>query len=106
MVAAVQPVFLYQLVEQLTGFEQVSILAMLQHMFTSYGAIDEIDLEENAVKMMETYEPEEPLAQMIKELEKGGEFASAGGQTISNVVMVSKWITLLVQTSTFNEDVI
>ena len=42
---AVQPVLLYPLVEQLTGFGQVSELIMLQHLFTSYGAIDEINLD-------------------------------------------------------------
>ena len=55
--AAVQPVFLYPFVEQLTGFEQVSVLTMLYSLFASYGAIDEINLEENAVKMMGPYDP-------------------------------------------------
>ena len=43
--AAVQPVFLYPFVEQLTGFEQVSVLTMLYSLFASYGAIDEINLK-------------------------------------------------------------
>ena len=59
---AVKPVFLYSLVELLTGFGQVSALAMLHHIVTSYGVIDESDLKENAVKMMEPYDPAEPLA--------------------------------------------
>ena len=41
---------------------------MLQHLFTSYGGIDKIDLEENAVNMMEPYDPVEPLAQLIRQL--------------------------------------
>ena len=44
-VTEVQPVFLYPLVDQLIGFGQVSALTMIQHLFTSYRAIDEIDLE-------------------------------------------------------------
>ena len=40
-----EPVFLSPLVDQLTGFGQVSALTMLQHLFYSYGAIDEINLE-------------------------------------------------------------
>ena len=50
IVTAVQPVLLYPLVEQLTGFGQVSALYMLQHLFTSYRAIDEIVLEEKRGK--------------------------------------------------------
>ena len=41
----VYPVFLYPLMDQLTGFGQVAELYMLQHMFNYYGLIDEIALE-------------------------------------------------------------
>ena len=58
----VEPVFLSSMVYQLTGFGQVSALIMLQHLFSSYGSINEIDLKENAVKMMGPYDPAEPLA--------------------------------------------
>ena len=78
---------------------------MLQHFFTSYEAIKETNLKENTVKMMEPYDPAEPLARLIKQLEKGIEFVRAGGQMISGTMMVFKGITLLEQTSTFNEDI-
>ena len=63
--AVVQPVFLYPLVDHLTGFVQVTTLQMIQHLFNSYGAIDEIDLEENAVKMIGPCDPAEPLVGLI-----------------------------------------
>ena len=44
---------------------------MIQHLFTNYRAIYEIDPEENVVKMMGPYNPAEPLARLIKQLEKG-----------------------------------
>ena len=66
IITAVEPVFLSSLVDQLTGFGQVSALTMLQHLFASYRLIDEIDLEENAVKMMEPYDPDEALSRLIK----------------------------------------
>ena len=62
IVTTVQTVFLYPLADQLTGFRQVSSLAMLHNVFTLYREIDEIDLKENAVKMMEPYDPVEPLS--------------------------------------------
>ena len=55
-------------------------LTMMQHLFSSYGAIGEINLEVNAVKMMRPYEPAEPIARLIEQLEKGREFAQEGGQ--------------------------
>ena len=92
-----EPVLLSPLVDQLTGFGQVSALTMLQHLFSRYGEIDEIDLEENAVKIIGPYNPAEPLARLIEQLEKGREFARSGGQTIYDAMMISKGITLLEQ---------
>ena len=40
-------------------------------MFTYYEAIDEIDLDENGVKMMGPYNPVEPLAHLINQQKKG-----------------------------------
>ena len=59
--SAVEPVFLSPLVDQLKGFGQVTALTMLQHMFSGYGSIDKINLEENTVKMMGPHDPAEPL---------------------------------------------
>ena len=44
---------------------------MIQHLFSRYGAIDDIYLEENAVKMMGPYNPVEHLARLIEQLEEG-----------------------------------
>ena len=65
--AAVEPVFLSPMVDQLTGFGHVSALNILQHLFFSYGAIDEIDLGENAVKIMGPYDPAKPLDRLIEQ---------------------------------------
>ena len=100
-----EPVLLSPLVDQLTGFGKVSALTMLHHIFSSYRAINKIDLEENTIKMMGPYDPAEPLAQIIEQLEKGRKFAGAGGQKISNAMMMSKGITLLAQTGIFDDDI-
>ena len=57
IVTEVGPVFLSSLVDQLTGFGKVTALTMLQHIFFSYGVINEINLEENAVKIIGSYDP-------------------------------------------------
>ena len=105
IITAVQPVLLSALVDQLTGFGQVTALQMIQNLFNSYNVIDKIDLEENAVKMMDQYYPTEPLSRLFNKLEKGREFLREGGQTIDEAIMFSKGITLLAHTSTFNKDI-
>ena len=64
----VQKLFLSLMIDQLIGFVPVTALEMLQHIFRSYGAIDKIDLEENAIKMMGLYDPSEPLFRLIDQL--------------------------------------
>ena len=59
------------------GFGQVMALHMLQHLFSSYGVVDEIDLEEKAVKIMGTYDLAETLARLINQLKKRREFSRA-----------------------------
>ena len=61
IVMAVEPVLVSPLVDQTTGFGQMSALTMLQHLFSRDEAINEINLEENAVKMMGPYDPAGPL---------------------------------------------
>ena len=57
IVTASEPVFLSPLVDQLTEFGLVYSLTMLLNLFSSYGAIGEIDLKENEVRMMGPYDP-------------------------------------------------
>ena len=78
---------------------------MLQHLFASYGAIDEIYLEENSVKMMGPYDPAKTLARLIEQLEKGRELSRSGSQTIYDAMMISKGITLMAQKGNFNDDI-
>ena len=59
------------LVDELTGLGHVNVLQTLQYLLNSYGAIDKIDLKENAVKMMGPYDPAVTLARLIVHLEKG-----------------------------------
>ena len=48
-------VLLSPLVDQFTGFRQVSVLTILHNIFNSYMSIEKTDLKENTVKMMEPY---------------------------------------------------
>ena len=82
----------------MTGSIQVNALKMVQQLFNSYRVIDKIDLKENAMKTVGPYNPAEPKAQLIEQLEKGREFAQAGRKNNFDTMMVSKGFTLLEQT--------
>ena len=92
IVMMVQQVLLSPIMNQLTGFRQVTSLEMLQYLLRLYGAIGEINLKENAVKMMGNYDPTTTLARIIIQHEKGQKFEISGGQTIYESIMVSRGI--------------
>ena len=71
IVTAVHPVFLSPLVDQLMGFVQVYAIQMLHQLFTSYVAIDEIDLEDIAVKNDWDIWPRWITSPFIREIRKG-----------------------------------
>ena len=89
----------------LTRFGQVTALQICHHIFSYYGVIDKIDLEENAVKKMRHYTPTEPISRLINQIEKWKEFLRAGRQTISDAIIVSKGINHLAQRDTFIENI-
>ena len=54
---------------------------------------------------MGPYGTAETLTRLIVQLKKGREYEIAGGQKISDAMMVSKGITLLTQAAVFNENI-
>eukprot|EP00978_Attheya_sp_CCMP212_P034432 scaffold144089_cov66-Attheya_sp.AAC.1 len=103
--ATVEEAFLITLRHELTGFNQVTALQMVTHLYSTYVDIDEIDIEDNLVAMMKPYDPEKPLATLTSQLEYGRAFAHIGLQSISENMMVTKGITLLSNTAVFNKDI-
>eukprot|EP00978_Attheya_sp_CCMP212_P014573 scaffold37188_cov29-Attheya_sp.AAC.7 len=101
----VEAAFISTLRHELTGFNQVTALQMITHLYATYGDIDEVDIKDNKVAMMKAYDPEKPLTTLISQLEEGRDFAHIGLQPISENVMVTKGITLLSNTAVFNEDI-
>lgn len=105
LAAAIEAEYLAAIKNDLIGFEGVSLLAMLAHLYDTYGDIDDKDIEENNIKMMKQYDPSQPLSVLIKQLEDGRMFAAAGNQTLTDDMLISKGITLLRQTAVFNGDI-
>ena len=97
--------YLSSLHNELTGYSRVTSLQMLQHLYKTYGRIDDTDIEKNNEKMMTAYDPELPIAKLTIQLENGRKFAHLGKQTITESMMISKGITLLRNTGVFHDDI-
>ena len=61
IITAVEPVFPSPMVDQLTGFGQVSALTMLQRLFSRCGVIEKIDLKEMQSRWWVHTTPRNPL---------------------------------------------
>jgi hypothetical protein len=103
--SAVERPYLAELRDQLTGFSQVTALALMSHLYDNYGLIDDVDLETNQVTMMKPYDPETPLANLVDQLQRGRNFANIGDQGLTDGMLISKGITLLSNTAVFNDDI-
>eukprot|EP00978_Attheya_sp_CCMP212_P015007 scaffold38563_cov24-Attheya_sp.AAC.1 len=79
----VEAAFISTLHHELTGFNQVTTLQMITHLYATYGDIDEIDIKDNKITMMKAYDPEKTLATLTSQLEEGRDFAHIGLQPIS-----------------------
>ena len=91
--------------DYLTDFGRVTALEKMNDILREYGKIDDINLEDNSVHMMTSYNPDESLVKLIGHIKKGREFARAIGQTISKAMIVPKGINLLSQTYVLNDDI-
>ena len=49
-----------------TGYAKVTFWQLLNHLVTTYAAIDQFDLEKNQEKMMAWYDPNAPIETLFK----------------------------------------
>lgn len=90
---------------QYSGYQSQSVVDIMTHLYDNYRKVEDIDIETNKVKMMKPWDPTKPLANLVKQLEDGRDFTQAEGYTITNREMISKEITLLTNTTLFNQDI-
>ena len=77
----------------------------MAYLYTTYGYILEPDLKKNNIPMMKPYNHGQPTSILIKQLEAGQKFAAIGRQIITNNMMISKEVMLLIQIAEFILDI-
>lgn len=87
-----------------TGYNNVSVLDMIVELYDLYGAIDAVDIENNAMKMKTPWQPTSPISSLFKQIEDALNFATAGGQPISNEQSINTAYLLIFATGHFSEE--
>ena len=81
---AVPEVYIASRSDALFGYANVSLRTLLTHLVTTYGTIDEDALAKNLEEMGRPWDPNTPTITVFNQARKCRDFATAGGDAISD----------------------
>jgi hypothetical protein len=64
-----EPIYLDFLIDDMVGFANISTRAMLDHLFTTYGNITAVDLENNFEHMRRAWDPQQTVESLFKQIQ-------------------------------------
>jgi len=85
------------------GFQNSTLLQMLQHLYTNYGIITPTDLEDNDVQMRENFDANKPIEELFEQIEEAVEYADAANAPYNETHIVSRAILLVFKTGIYND---
>jgi hypothetical protein len=68
----------------MVGFANISSPAMIDHIFTTYGNITAVDLENNFEHMRRAWDPQQPVESLFKQIQDCANYSEAGGVLIDH----------------------
>jgi hypothetical protein len=78
IITVFEPMYLYVLNYDMVGFANISAWAMLDHLFTTYGNITVVDLENNFEHMRRAWDPQQPVESLSKQIKDCADYSEAG----------------------------
>jgi hypothetical protein len=79
-----EPMYLHVLNDYMVGFANISARDMLDHLFTTYGNITVVDLENNFEHMRRAWDPQHPVESLFTQIQDCADYSEAGGVLIRN----------------------
>jgi hypothetical protein len=70
--------------DDMVGFANISARAILDHLFTTYGNITAVDLENNFEHMRRAWDPQQPVESLFKQIQDFANYSEVGGVLIGN----------------------
>jgi hypothetical protein len=67
----------------MVGFANTTAKEMLEHLFLSYGSITDVYLEHNWENIRKSWDPQQPVESLFKQIQKSVDYTDTGGITIS-----------------------
>jgi hypothetical protein len=70
--------------DDMVGFANIPDQDMLNHLFTTYGNITAVDLENNFEHMRRAWDPQQPVESLFKKIQDCADYSEAGGVLIGH----------------------
>ena len=87
-----------------TGYAKVSLRQLIDHLITTYAAIDQFDLEKNQEKMTARYNPNAPIETLFEQITDGVAYAELGDAPFTSKPIFDIALLCLAKTGVFHED--
>jgi hypothetical protein len=84
-----------------TSYNNVSAMHILTHLYTTYGDITPINIEDNDAKMRAPFDPTQPIELLFDQIETAAKFADAGNRPYNPDQVVSRANFLILQTGLY-----
>jgi hypothetical protein len=84
IISVFEPMYLDVLNENMVGFANISARDMLDHLLSTYGNITAVDLEINFENTRRSWDPQQPVESLLKQIQDCAIYFSAGGVLIGH----------------------
>lgn len=100
---AFDPVYLRGLRNRHTAFANVRTLQMIQHLYTNYGPISQVDLDSNHKRLNSPYDPSVPIEILFQQIEDAVEYADAANAPFSDAQIVNAAYLHMLRTGVYKD---
>ena len=87
-----------------TGYANVTLRQLLDHLVTTYAAIDQFDLENNQDKMTACYDPNTPIETLFEQITECVAYAELGDAPFKSKQILDIALLCLAKTGVFNDN--
>jgi hypothetical protein len=84
IITVFEPMYLEVFNDDMVGFDNISARDMLDHLFTTYGNITAVDLENNFEHMCRAWDPQQPVESLFKQIQDCADYSESGGVLIGH----------------------
>ena len=86
-----------------TAYSAHTALQLIQHLYTNYGVITQLDLNENENRMKAPYDPAQPIEILFDQIETAMEYADSAGAPYTDTQTVTTAYLLIFRTGLYKD---